>query len=300
MRNISHFLVVLGFGVLTAAPVLAQDKLLELVIEGRRDWNLEGLMNTRKGAFALHAGMAKGLPGMANAKASGSASQTDKLTVTLVPDGKGGLSGTGIWDAVSQTPAGIFGNRTSAPVTVKGLKPVLRGKLAAASMVLPIDMVLQGPDITGSANRQTVYMHLDVTLPYRAGAAKVLEGADDYGRFAYRALLRPSTGALTSAPVLDDAGLCAASIAQSHAKLQRSAVAAQCGCFVPKFRASLSASDYDGWKQMMVVSTDRNASSAQKGGDIIALMARMGQGWTDRVDAADRGAQKTCAIKDWN
>lgn len=288
---VSAMLVFLGL--VCAAQAAPRPRPLALTLTGRRDWDLNALFNTRKGAFAMVAGMTKGFAG-GKARAGGPAWQTDTLRVVLTPDAGGNLSGRGRWDAVISAPPGTFGSGGEKTVTLHDLQPVLRGRLAGGRMILPIDMVLQGPD-----GRHNVYLHLDVAMDWRAGVHQDFSGRDAYGRFAYSATLNAAVAG-RAAPMLDDAGLCTASILGSKPRLARAAVMAQCGCYAPRLRAGLAPGDFEGWRQMMTVSVDPSASSMQKGSDVMRIMSARGQNWIDRVDGADRAAQKSCRIRDWN
>src|SRR4029079_14690497 len=127
---------------------------------------------------------------------------------------------------------------------------------------------------------------------WRDGAQKAFAGHDEYGAFKYTASVRQAVlrSAGQAPRKLSDAELCTASILGSHTKLKRENVTAQCGCFTPKFRAALSAKDFDGWRRAMEMSLDKS-SATQRGGDLINLMSQMGPTWVDRVDAADRATQ---------
>jgi hypothetical protein len=85
-----------------------------------------------------------------------------------------------------------------------------------------------------------------------------------------------------------------------NAHLDRQHVAGECGCYIPKIRASTTPADYATWRRIVELTSDTRTPDGQKASDMMSAMSHAPAGWDQRFEAADSAAQRTCHIADWN
>lgn len=373
--------------ILTAAnaPAFAGQP-LEVAIQGQRDWDWKGLMNTTHGAYAPYAAIGRAFGAGTAIKYTGPSWEKDKLHAPLIADGGGKFSGQGRWDAETLWPAASISAQGidasveyKTPMVIKNLKPVVHAKFdpATGRMNVDLDLLLSGPatggayttkghigeatgNIRGSLGSgaydsdanvpglatgtdrvgksggtstfkakgdlaremakqgqsptqttqvapppkidQPAYIHLHFSVAWKDGAVIPVKGHDEYGSYNYTVRVQKAAFIPPPPPAQprDDTSFCVAGVMADNSRLNRHQVGVECGCYMPKMHAAISAADYKVWHRMVELTADTRTPDAQMSSELMGLMSDAPAGWEQRFEAADGAAQRACHITNWN